>query len=175
MGHNDKFIIENADKLRNSLMMSSWYNNVELLEFLYNKGFVFNTTLLYIVAAEYNCLEVLKYLNTTECPKNNAIVESAIRYGNLRSLKFLIENNFPHTHKIANMAGEFGHLNCLRYLHQRGYICGKNIARYACMRDRVGILRYAAENVCPIDKEICINIAIERNSNRCLDYLRKLK
>ena len=88
--------------------------NVELLEFLHEKGCPWDE-MTCLVAAEEGHLECLKYAHEKGCPWDIWTCTQAAENGHLECLKYLHEKGCPWDRWACESAAQYGHLECLKY------------------------------------------------------------
>ena len=165
-------------------------------------------------AAENGFLECLKYLHENGCPWDEETCKLAALNGNYECLKYAYENGCPwntnkmckyavknrsiygknyalykirpEDHKIIlneNMSlskyispwGKYTIINksqkidCLKYAHENGCPWNEEICMFAALHNYLDCLRYAHENGCPWNEQVCAYAALH-NSLDCLRY-----
>lgn len=66
-------------------------------------------------------------------------------------------------------ASSMGHLHCLKYAHENGCPWDEDVCKYAAYNGHLECLKYAHEHGCPWDRKVYIGIG-QRNNFNCLKY-----
>ena len=73
---------------------------------------------------------------------------TAARFGNLEILKYLHENGCPWYSDTCSSAADGGHLMCLTYAHEHGCKWEEDTCSFAAKKGHIKCLKYAHENNC---------------------------
>ena len=123
--------------------------NVELLEFLHEKGCPWDDYWTCRNAAENGHLECLKYAHEKGCPWDERTCTRAANYGRLECLKYAHENGCPWDWRTCCCAASNGQLECLKYAHENGCPWDGETCWRAAEHGHLECLRYAYDNGCP--------------------------
>jgi hypothetical protein len=129
--------------------------HLECLKFAHENGCPWNKATC-LAAARYGHFECLKYAHENGCPwDDDTIALSAARCGHLECLKYAHENGCPWDDETIALQ-TVGSADCLKYVHRHGaLLTTRRITRKAAENCHWDSLRYAIENECPMDMEVC--------------------
>ena len=131
-----------------------------------------NNNYYYYQAANFGCLEILKYLHKHENGYcwNEYVCDRAAANGHLEVIKYLHENGCPWNEYSCYRAAGNGHLEILKYLHENGCPWDSDSCYAAVDNDHLEILKYLHENGCPWDKNAFYSAA-ENGHLEILKYM----
>jgi hypothetical protein len=110
-------------------------NNLEMLIWIQQKGYLNRDPISINIAAEYGYIEILKWLLNNGCRWNRTTCAMAAKSGNLELLKYLRENGCKWDARTCSRAAEYGHLEILIYARENDCnwdhrTCAKAIMKY---------------------------------------------
>jgi hypothetical protein len=119
---------------------------------------IINDQNLCYLAAEYNCLDVLKYARKKGYSWNknsNSICFDAITYNNFNMLKYAIKNGCPFDKQtLRNYAAKKGRFECLKYLCE-SQNCSWDYVEYTLAFNERRAL-YKIESLEKMMEDICV-------------------
>jgi hypothetical protein len=110
------------------------------------------------LAARGGHLEVVKWLDSTGCPRDDATGLAAAAGGHLEVLKWLhsVGGGGARTSSwTCAVAAEGGHLEVLKWLHTTGYPCDSMTCYAAALGGRLEVLKWLHSAGCPWDSVTC--------------------
>ena len=124
--------------------------------------------------ADTNKLELLKWAREEKkCDWNAVTIQTATEHNNMEMVKYCVANQCPIDANACSCAARFEHLELLKYLHEevKAPWDSETIAE-AADQGNLEIVKYCAENQCPIDTSVCASAAYTFQLE-CLKYLHE--
>jgi hypothetical protein len=125
-------------------------------------------------AAASGHLGCLKYLFENKCPWDEFAFSNAAANGHLGCLKYLFENKCPWDEFAFSNAAEHGHLECLKYLFENKCPWDEWTFYEAVKNGQLGCLEFLLEKKCPWNQKKCLEIAIEKQNQSIITFIKNL-
>ncbi len=154
------------------IKLVAWAGEFELMKYMYENCPVLHTHYLtYEITINCSTRECLEYVHSMGCPLETNVTLYAVRYNRLDCLQYAYENGCLLHADIMEEAAFTNNLACMKYLHE---VCNipwtdKVTEKIVTNQNSLECLKYAHENGCLWDEQICEKAATYNNLE-CLKY-----
>lgn len=125
----------------------------------------------YIIAAEKNHFEILKWCHENRCPQWDARVPScAIENGNLDMLEWIYNRGCKMNVYVFYMAAKYNHLHILKWLKNKNIPWGLWVYNGGVQSGNIDILNWLKESDCPWNNT-AFDDALDLGNQTVLDWL----
>jgi len=159
---NDRRIVEYAHTNKLSLLNNihqldcAQHGYLSMLQWMYcDLHFPINEAV-YIFAAQYGHLNVIKWARSIKCPWDQWTTLFAARYGHLELLDWLYENGCPLGPSICDSAAIGGHLHIMKWLHSKDCKWSENTTVNAADCGYLELFQYLIDNGCLWNRGRCL-------------------
>lgn len=145
------------------------YNNVYMLDYIYNIGGVLNADAcnISIIHGSIDCLEYISNQLGEQFTITCDMFNIATKHGQLNSLKYIYDktkDNCPWNEITSAYSAEHGYLEILKYMFKNGCPIDEIACSYAAKKNHFELLKYLHEVVgIPLYIDTCLQAAINNN------------
>jgi len=128
--------------------MAAESNCIKILKYLMDTKPIITTPIVK-AAAKGNSVDVIQWIHNHQRLGNGYLVSLiAARHGNLAVLQWLKEHEYQWNRWICTTAAENGHLDVLKYLHENHMTLYPMLSYSAALNGHLDIVKYLHENGC---------------------------